>query len=89
MRKEYFDGEKPEIASGVFGIDFMKRCEAYEDNHALVMLFLEDDEHYWEICTFSSAWLETLIKLLETAKQRLQDKKRFLPEKDNGYRFIK
>ena len=48
---EYFDPETPELAVGVFGLDFVKR--GANDNHTCIKLFAEDDGHYWETNNFS------------------------------------
>lgn len=84
---EYFEPEKPEIAVGVFGIDFVRR--GANDNHVCIKLFAEDDGHYWETNNFSSFWIDTLIHNLQRAKTELNNKKRFQKDGEWGYKFKK
>lgn len=82
---EYFDPKTPELAVGVFGLDFVKR--GANDNHTCIKLFAEDDGHYWETNNFSSYWIDTLITILQEAREELNNKDRFTPDGKWGYKF--
>jgi len=66
---EYYEPATPLLTKGVFGIDIVNRGK--NDNHPVIVLFAEDDGHYWEIARFSHDWIDCLINLLTEAKKKV------------------
>lgn len=60
----------PKIKGELFGVDFIKR--RHNDNHVLIELFLEDDEHWHKKISFSSYWIGDMIATLNKAKSYLE-----------------
>jgi hypothetical protein len=78
-----FNAEDLEACNDVFGFVFSWRGKT--DKHVIIELFSGDDESYRQIASFSVYWLDSIISLLETARQRLKDSKRFKIEQKEVY----
>lgn len=52
-----------------FKVELVER--GYEDNHICVKVSSEDDESWHECTTFSSFWIDDLIRQLKEAKKEM------------------
>jgi hypothetical protein len=89
LYKHFNNAEKPKMNKPQFtakgnchGVNLVHRSQ--NDPHALVQIFTEDDETWYRQMTFDSAWLDELIKVLQTAQTVL--KSRGIKD-GNGYKL--
>lgn len=73
------------ILGGQFGVEIVPRGR--DDDHACIQILSEDDDNWFESgSSFSSFWLDDLIKVLQSAKTELQTN---YEKEEFGYKFKK
>lgn len=79
------DAEDLEMYNDVFGLDLERRGE--QDKHVTFVLYGGDDGHYWQMGSYSTFWLDSLIKMLQDLRHTLETDKRFKRDGRWGYKY--
>lgn len=80
----------PEYGGALFGFDIEARASTYYpdgDPHAIVVVYIEDDEVWHRQMRFSSAWVEDLDRMVQKLKAALADQNRFEDDDGCGKKF--